>query len=330
VAIHTITVVGAPRPYPETERGWKLYQFLQLFPKHVRSRWVDSDTVETCAPFETDVLIVFVPKRPTTQQLSKIRYKFLFLAHYTDGETVDETVLAEFGDLATGYLLPAVNKRNVYPLPVLPMPLAFHSRTRKPYSYLDLDLKWRYWRASFVGAATVYQGEYPQRKEWVEALVRLAPKRVRVGLFDNESYPLDAVFPDAPERFTHPFLGPGFYITLMQLSQVCVAPAGNARWTYRHYEAIQAGNVLVSTDLREMDMLIPFPDEGIVYVPDHADVWPILAPVLDTVGMYQDAVRRNQAQMAQYLNDGTYSANKPLPLFDFLRQLEHVASLKYL
>lgn len=326
MGIQSITVVGASRPYSETERGWKFYQFLQLFSQHVASRWVDADQVSRCEAFDTDVLIVFLPERPTLAQLSQIRFKSFFLAHYTDWEDLDEGALAEFGHVLTGYLLPAINLEKTYPVPVFPLPLAFQRQIPSWCRYLDLDLKNRYFRASFVGAATVYQGAYPQRKAWVEELVKQSACRVRVGLFDNASYPLDQVFLENPTRFSHPFLGPGLYMLMMYLSQVCVAPAGNAKWTYRHYEAIQAGSVLVSTDLRRLSLFIPLPEEGILYVPDHAPVWPVVATALAALGGFQGIIRRNQAYMSEYLHNGNYVAAKPKPFFAFMQQLEGAVS----
>jgi hypothetical protein len=322
--IQSITVVGAPRPYPETERGWKFYQFLQLFSQYVASRWVDADRVSYCDAFDTDVLIVFLPERPTLAQLSRIRFKSFFLAHYTDSEDLDPGALAEFGHVVTGYLLPAANLTKTYPVPVVPMPLAFQREIPAWCRFFDFDLKNRYWRASFVGAGTLYQGQYPQRKAWVEELVKAAIPRVRVGLFDNESYPLNQIFSENVKPFSHPFLGPGLYTLMMYLSQVCVTPAGNAKWTYRHYEAIQAGSVLVSTDLTDIEMLIPLPRDGVVYVQDHSLVCPTLERVLDALSDYQPRVRAGQHALSHYLTRGQYDATKPLPFFLLLAKLELV------
>ena len=197
------------------------------------------------------------------------------------------------------------------------MPLALKPPIKFPHRLANLSLKWRYFNASFVGAATQYQGVYHQRKEWVTELSDAKLPRVQVGLISTEHNPLDHLFTE-PKRYQHRFLGPGFYAALMVQSKLSFTPAGNAKWTYRHFESVQAGTVLVSTDLSDVDLLIPLPTQATIYVPDHAPVAPVIQSTLSTLHTLQPLVRQAQAQLNHYLTRGYYDPQKPAAILAFL------------
>lgn len=105
--------------------------------------------------------------------------------------------------------------------------------------------------------------------------------------------------------------------------RVALAPAGNARWSYRQYEAVYARAAVVSTDLSRARMLIPLPRDSVLMVPDRAPVTPFVRRALalqrECPDMVQDAVRF----LERYLHDGSYSRHKPLVMDRFLQQLGH-------
>lgn len=113
---------------------------------------------------------------------------------------------------------------------------------------------------------------------------------------------------------------PFFYHLLR--SQVVLTPAGNARWSYRHYEAIYAGALLVSTDFRSVRTLIPLPQNNILHVADHAPVVPVIAAALERLAREPSLPRQNIDFLETYLQDGDYDRRKPQIMDDFLSQFD--------
>jgi hypothetical protein len=112
------------------------------------------------------------------------------------------------------------------------------------------------------------------------------------------------------------------YLRALQHSRVLLAPGGNAPWTYRHYEALYAGGVLVTIDFTKRDMLVPLPTEGVIHVPDGAPVVPYVREALELHGRRPDVGEQNIAHLEQYLRFGNYSRARPKLIERFLAQLE--------
>ena len=100
-----------------------------------------------------------------------------------------------------------------------------------------------------------------------------------------------------------------------------LTPAGNARWSYRHYEAIYAGALLVSTDFRSVRMLIPLPLDNMQHVADHAPVVPVIAAALERLAREPSLPRQNIDFLETYLQDGDYDCRKPRLMDEFLSQM---------
>lgn len=165
-----------------------------------------------------------------------------------------------------------------------------------------------------------------QRFEWIRDLKREAPEldawgglvglcnesRVRLesryGSFDDLLHSQNKV------RFA------AYYRALRQ-SRALLAPGGNVPWSYRHYECLYAGGVVVTIDYRERDMLVPLPTEGMIHVADGASVLPAVREALELSRRQPDLGKRNIAHLERYLLFGAYSSRRPALLERFVAQL---------
>ena len=111
------------------------------------------------------------------------------------------------------------------------------------------------------------------------------------------------------------------YFSHLSRSRVALAPAGNARWSYRHYEALYAGAIVVTTDFRHIDTLIPLPLEGMVHVEDGVSVLPAIDEALAMRRTYPELAEENIRFLERYLHHGDYCRKKPLLADRFMEQL---------
>lgn len=108
----------------------------------------------------------------------------------------------------------------------------------------------------------------------------------------------------------------------MRRSRVVLAPGGNVPWTYRHYEALYCGAVVVTIDYRNRDMLVPLPRDRMIHVPDGDSVLPFVRQAIEWSHERPTLGRENIEHLEQYLADGDYSRRRPALVERFLRQLD--------
>jgi hypothetical protein len=101
---------------------------------------------------------------------------------------------------------------------------------------------------------------------------------------------------------------------------VLLSPGGNAPWTYRHYECLYAGGVVVSIDFRERDMLVPLPRANMVHVPDGAPVLPAVREALAWSRDRPALAEENFAHLERYLQFGSYAKNRVALIERFVAQ----------
>jgi hypothetical protein len=97
-----------------------------------------------------------------------------------------------------------------------------------------------------------------------------------------------------------------YYSGLLQ-SKVALAPCGFAPWTYRHFEAMDAGCMVVSNDLSHYEFLIPFPREGMIEIPEAGSVVDAVDRALECLESNPNAIEENRRYLDQWLVDGKYS-----------------------
>jgi hypothetical protein len=170
---------------------------------------------------------------------------------------------------------------------------------------------------------------YDQRVEWLLELTRpespfslfggLAPARSERHQFAE----LQSKYGDLA-RITWARRRINFFSYFYHLccSKVALVPAGNARWTYRHYEAIYAGAAVVSTDFRQCDLLVPLPQNGILMVPDHAPVTPAVAEAMRWHSECPDRLEENRRFLETYFTHGRFSRKKPAAFERLVAQLD--------
>jgi hypothetical protein len=111
------------------------------------------------------------------------------------------------------------------------------------------------------------------------------------------------------------------YFGALRRSRVALTPEGNAPWSYRHYEAIYARAVVVTSDLRPIQTLIPLPNDGMVHVEPGQPVLPAIERALVLRRERPELLEENLAFLERYLERGMYSRRRPLLWERFLAQL---------
>lgn len=167
-----------------------------------------------------------------------------------------------------------------------------------------------------------------QRLEWMRDLRQQAPELTMWG-------GLVEICPSARERlesrygelkldeYLHADSKVSFatYYRAMRRSRVLLAPGGNVPWSYRHYECLYAGGVVVTVDYRQRDMLVPLPRERMVHVPDDESVVPAVREALELSRRDPNLGEENYAHLERYLRFGAYSSRRPALMERFVAQL---------
>jgi hypothetical protein len=165
-----------------------------------------------------------------------------------------------------------------------------------------------------------------QRFHWLCELVREAPEiRLWGGLVevcDGARGRIESSYGDFHDLL-HRENKVGFatYYRAMRQSRALLAPGGNVPWSYRHYECLYAGGVVVTIDYRQRDMLVPLPTERMVHVADGASVLPAVREAIEISQRRPELGEENFAHLEQYLRFGAYSNRRPALLERFVSQL---------
>jgi hypothetical protein len=101
------------------------------------------------------------------------------------------------------------------------------------------------------------------------------------------------------------------YFRALQQSRVALTPEGNAPWSYRHYEAIYARSLIVTTDFRPLRTLIPLPSDGMVHVEAGQPVLPAIERALALRRERPELLEENVRFLERYLERGMYSRRRP-------------------
>ena len=165
-----------------------------------------------------------------------------------------------------------------------------------------------------------------QRVQWLLELKREAPEISFCGglvqVEGDEYRDQQARYGDLSDlRYHRDKVGFREYCRLLWQARVLLAPGGNVPWTYRHYECLYAGGVVVSNDFRTRDLLVPLPPEGVVHVPDGAPVLPSVREALELSRRQPEIAQQYVAHLEQYLRGAAYSRRRPKLIERFLRQL---------
>jgi hypothetical protein len=123
-------------------------------------------------------------------------------------------------------------------------------------------------------------------------------------------------------RFTLPGKVPfRKYFRALQESRVALTPEGNAPWSYRHYEAIYTRAMIVTSDFRPIQTLIPLPNDGMVHVEPGQPVLPAIEEALRWRRERPELLEENVRFLERYLDQGLYSRRRPELWERFMAQL---------
>ena len=166
-----------------------------------------------------------------------------------------------------------------------------------------------------------------QRVRWLMELKREAPDLNFYGgltQLDGEEYAEQASrYGDLSDlRFTQDRVSFLQYCRLLWQSRVLLAPGGNVPWTYRHYECLYAGGVVVTNDFRQRDLLVPLPPGGVIQVGDDQPVLPAVREALEFSRRRPTLGEENFAHLEQYFRGAMYARNRRPTIERFLAQLD--------
>ena len=314
-------------------RGANLSRFLRIFHGRGAVELVHARDLDRGPVRETDVLCLGMPTALDPRQLARVRFRQAVLFDYSDESCPVWSPESEpwLRSLTDVYLKPWVEESWDYGLrwgvlPIRRYPgLTWHVKLlRGLFRGRYPELCRRDHEVSFLGSLDSHGG-YHQRIEWLRELRQSgsqfsfwgglqAPAAIRAQLEPNFGDLTDIIAPVGRLLFS-----PFFHHLLR--SQVVLTPAGNARWSYRHYEAIYAGALLVSTDFRAVRTLIPLPLDNMQHVADHAPVVPVIAAALERLAREPSLPRQNIEFVETYLQNGDYNRLKPRLMDEFLSQL---------
>ncbi|MFM9962345.1 MAG: hypothetical protein ACKV2Q_14120 [Planctomycetaceae bacterium] len=320
-------------------RGANLSRFLRIFHGRDAVELVDARELKRGRVRETDVLLIGMPTLLQADDLARIRFRRAALFDYSDisGPTWTPETEPWLRSLTNVYLKPWVEESwdfglhwGVLPIRRYPA-LTWHVKLlRGLFRGRYPELFPRDHEVSFLGNCTAYRGvnlpqPYHQRIDWLRELRQSgerfsfwgglqATTAQRAKLEPLVGDLTDLLAPSGRLLFSQ------FFYHLLR-SQVVLTPAGNARWSYRHYEAIYAGATLVSTDFRPVRTLIPLPLDNMLHVADHASVVPVIEAALERRASEPSLRLQNIEFLETYLQDGDYHRRKPRLMDEFLTQL---------
>ncbi len=101
------------------------------------------------------------------------------------------------------------------------------------------------------------------------------------------------------------------YFRALQQSRVALTPEGNAPWSYRHYEAIYARALVVTSDFRPLQTLVPLPMDGMIHVEPGQPVLPAIERALQLRRERPELLEENVRFLERWLERGMYSRRRP-------------------
>ena len=321
-------------------RGRSLYWFLTAYFGRRRVKIISSDQLLRSDGITADTVFVGCPSNIGAVHLANLRYRRLVLFDLTDRDSLqlegsDRQLLTSLTD---HYQKAWVDQRWDFGMtmgmaPVrrpAKMPLLLRadrlrrwpSRGQRPDKVYDV---------AFLGKPTRpfvrKDGDdvpYYQRVEWLLEIEQAEPRLSRWGgLLPTERHQqsIQELYGDITGISCEQKVSFPRYFRALEESKVALCASGRAPWTYRHYEAIYAGAVVATTDMRSIDTLVPLPNEGMIHIADHKPVVPAIRQAIALGEQLPEIIDDNIAFLERYLSRGAYSRRRPELLDRFMAQL---------
>jgi len=331
--MHKMVIVQSEMRSGRGARGRNLHRFLATFHGRRNVSMLTVDHLRRRRQVSADWLFIGVPTSLDKECLCGVRYRNAVLFDYRDEPgpcwvESDQRFLRSLTDL---YLKPWVEPDWDHGLRfgVLPIrryqELVWALRTLRLLGRSPPALSERRYDVAFIGNCTS-PDKSNLRVRWLREIKRAEPaysfwggiaaskadeKRLREKIDDVD----DLLYPRRRIGFVS-------YFRHLRDTRVALTPAGNAPWSYRHWEAIYAGAILVSTDFRQIRTLLPLPLERMIHVPKSDSILSALERALALGRDQPDLVEENIRFLERYLQDSDYSRNKPALMDLFMDQLE--------
>lgn len=327
-------ILRADYPAGRGVRGMNLYRFLGMFHGRRAVELLSSADLKRSGQKSCDTLFIGMPTALRKEDLAHVRFGTAVLFDYLDSagpawcDSDKEFLLSVSDRYLKAWTEPGWDEgRRFGVLPIRRYPgLSVCLRYRRATACLRADgERDRIYDVAFAGMPSGGP-RWNQRVEWL--------REVR-GAGDRYRFWGGLICPEEAKRQLQRQLGAGedlfygrrrvgffsYFRHLLQ-SRVALAPAGNARWSYRHYEAIYAGAIVVTCDFRQVRTLIPLPLDGMVHVPDGSSVLESIDRALALRRQSPELAEANIRFLEQYLQDGDYTRKKPELMDRFLAQLD--------
>ena len=329
-------VVLSDYPCGRGARGRNLQRFLRVFHGRDGVRLLTTDELLRQRTLSTEYLCIGVPTRLGPRHLMGVKYRQAVLFDYQDWEgpaweDSDREFLLSLTDL---YLKHWLEPDGDYGLRMGLLPIRRPRRLTAYLRWLGLSARRaatpdaRPYDVSFLGNGTrpMYGEPFHERMAWLHQLYEardsisfwggICATPDMLAELAEEFGPLDHLLYPGGRRV-------GFvrYFNSLLRSRVALAPTGNSRWTYRHYEALLAGATVVTTDLRRARTLIPMPLDKMVHVGQHEPIVPAVQRALEMRRRHPQMAAENIDFLEQFLDYGDYTRRKPALMDLFLDQL---------
>lgn len=321
-------------------RGLTLASFLRIYfgRRAVRRR---SPAAWRRRPSNAETLFVGLPSTLTPDEIDQLACRRLIVFDYLDSHALAWTPAQEaaFRQRTDRYLKPWRESAWNYGLRMGLLPIRRYGRMSTMLALSRATRRFGYrvrptHDVAFLGRPNVTRfyvdgkiANVEQRVEWLLDLQRQAPDlEFRGGLVEVDPLRrqgLENVYGDLSSLWRHGQQKVNFalYFRSLQQSRVLLAPGGNVPWTYRHYECLYSGAIVVTLDYRQRDMLAPLPNDLMVHVPDGASVVPAVRQALELSAERDRMGEAVFAHLEQYFQWGRYARCRRKLLDRFLEQI---------
>lgn len=318
--------------------GRTLFKFLQTY---AGPRGVGCSTLGQLLAgpgVQAEYVFLGLPAPVTRQHLAKLRYRHLILydladAHELKWDAGNRDLLQ--GETAS-YFKAWHDDRWQFDMDMGVLPIRRYGKVRVALALerlarrLGRPVPESQFDVNFLGTATGTRREGAggaslsnERVEWLLEVHR-QPQRYAVwGGLTNRDLPADlvAAYGDLSALRSLGKVSFWRYFHALQRSRVALTPQGNAPWSYRHYEAIYARAVVVTSDHRPIRTLIPLPKANMIHVERAQSVVPAIEAALALRRDRPDILDANIRFLERFLDRGMYSRQRPELYERFLSQL---------
>ena len=327
-------VVQAEHSCGRGARGLNLRRFLTIFHGSRNVDFMTVDELRRSSNIAVEQLFVGVPTSLRKDDLTGVRFRQAVLFDYQDDPgpvwlDSDEGFLRSLSDL---YLKCWVEPQWQYGLRFGVLPIRRYAKLVWFIRGLRSRGRGLWWTnrcqydVSFIGNGT----SPVQRARWIDEVQRSGKYSFWGGIVTSEELQtrlrselgeLRGVFYPGRVGFLK------YYLNLCR-SRVALAPAGNAPWSYRLWEAIYMGAVVVAPDFRQIRTLLPLPLDGMCHVPPDQSVLPAVAQALAMRRDQREILADNVRFLERFLTDSDYARSKPMLMDRFATQLEDPTVLR--